>query len=254
MEAVGSTLVRSQGSLEEAIGAVSRMEFRLVEIGVQSWCDFRPQALVSDYERERTRLQGLLEKYGLTPVALNVGLGEEWLEEAQAIARLAAELSVSVVTTNPRSVEADRVEEAVRLGKLVDIFAGQGIQVTLETHMFSMTEQPETARQLAAEVEGLGLTLDISHYYCNGTEEQIRNLLPYVKHVHIRDCGRGWENIQLPYGEGMLDLGRWIRELQSSGYAGCMGVEYIDLPGVAFSVEDASMSCKAAIESTWGGE
>lgn len=254
MEAVGSTLVRSQGSLEEAVAAVSRMGFRLVEIGVQSWCDFRPQALVGDYEGERARLQGLLDKYGLVPVAFNAGLGEDWLEEAQAIARLAAELSVAVVTTNPSSPESDLAEEAARLNRLVGIFAAQGVQVTLETHMFSLTEQPETARQLAAQVEGLGLTLDISHYYCNETEGQIGSLLPYVKHVHIRDCGRGWENIQLPYGTGLLDLERWAAELRSSGYTGHLAVEYIDLAGVAFAVEEASIRCKAAIEATWGGE
>lgn len=254
MEAAGTTLVRSKGSLEEAIAAVSQMGFRLVELGVQPWCDLKPQNLVQNYEWEAKRLKDLLQKNGLTPVAINAGLGEDWSEEAQAIARLASELSVKVVTTNPRKPEADFAEEVARLQNLVEIFTEKGIQVTLETHMFSMTEQPENALRLAHQVTGLGLTLDVSHYYCNESEDRTDQLLPYVKHVHLRDCGRQWEQIQLPFGEGLLDIGLWAGKLRSVGYEGVVAVEYIDLPGVGFSVEEASVGCKAAIESEWGDD
>ncbi|MFB9274982.1 sugar phosphate isomerase/epimerase family protein [Cohnella cellulosilytica] len=253
MEAVGTTLVRSAGSLEEALALVGKMGFHLVELGIQSWCDLRPQNLVSDYERESARLKALLRKYDLTPVAFNAGLGDNGLEEAAAIAALASELSVRVVTINPGSAEADFEQEVERLRKLVGIFAARDVQASLETHMFSMTEQPEDALKLVREVEGLGLTLDVSHYYCNGSENRTGPLMPYVRHVHIRDCGRTWERIQMPYGEGLLELERWRNGLRDAGYEGRVAVEYIDLPNVAFSVEEASVRCKTAIESVWGG-
>ena len=254
MEAVGSTLIRSQGTLEEALAQVNRMGFRLVELGVQPWCDLKPENLMNRYERELARVQRLLEQHQLTAVGLNAGLTERTPEEMQMLAALANDLSIKIITTNPRSPETDFAGEAEQLRELVRICAAAGAQATIETHMFSMTEKPENALRLAQHVPGLGLTLDVSHYYCNGSEDRISPLLPFVKHVHIRDCGRTWDRIQMPFGEGLLELKRWADELRAAGYNGFIAVEYIDLPDVAFAVEEATVNCKKAIEAIWGDE
>ncbi len=254
MEAVGTTLVRSQGTLEEALALVSRMGFRLVELGVQPWCDLKPEKLLACYEQEVARVRSLLEQHDLTAVALNAGLVERTAEGMRMLAALAHDLSVKLVTLNPRSPETGFPEEAGELREFAGICKSQGVQAAVETHMFSTTEQPENALKLAQQVPGLGLTLDVSHYYCNGSEDRIRPLLPYVKHVHIRDCGRTWDRIQMPFGEGLLDLKRWADELRTARYNGWMAVEYIDLPEVAFPVEEATVNCKKAIEATWRDE
>ena len=74
-----------------------------------------------------------------------------------------------------------------------------GVRLGIETHIGTLTEAPETALQLIQAVAGLGLTLDVSHYYCNSREKAAEALLPFVYHVHLRDCGRGAENNELSH-------------------------------------------------------
>ena len=247
-EVISTSLMRSQGTLEEALALVSRMGFRRVELGVLSWCDLKPANLTADYRRELDRVRRLLERFGLKAAALNAGMKDRTPEEMRVLAEFAADVSAEVLTVNPDRADADWDEEIGRLKELVRICAGKGVQAAVETHMFSMTELPENALSLAEHVPGLGLTLDVSHYYCNGSEDRIGPLLPYVKHVHVRDCGRTWDRIQLPCGDGLFDPQRWADELSRSGYEGWITVEYIDLPGTSFSVEEAALRCKQAME------
>ena len=143
----------------------------------------------------------------------------------------------------PRPKGSDLGQEIDRLQDLVAVADASGVRLGIETHIGTLTEAPETALQLIQAVAGLGLTLDVSHYYCNSREKAAEALLPFVYHVHLRDCGRGAENIQAPMGEGVVDFAHWFRLLQHNGYRGALTVEYIDLAGVDFDVVASAVAC-----------
>jgi sugar phosphate isomerase/epimerase len=120
-------------------------------------------------------------------------------------------------------------DEIARLKALVPVAAAHGVQLTVETHSNQLTEHPDVAVRLCEEVEGLALTLDASHYYAGPNQgADFSAVLPYVRHVHLRDAGSDWDHIQVPAGTGKVPFGEIVTRLDALGYAGKFAIEYID--------------------------
>ena len=80
-------------------------------------------------------------------------------------------------------------------------------------------------------VEGLGLTLDPSHYV-HGPHggRDIDELMKYVCHVQLRDTTK--EEMQVPVGQGEIDYGRLMTQLNLIGYSRVLSVHIMDLPSI----------------------
>jgi sugar phosphate isomerase/epimerase len=115
------------------------------------------------------------------------------------------------------------------------------VQLTVETHVGRLTELPDVAVRLCQEAEGVALTLDPSHYHAGPNRgADYAAVYPYVRHVHLRDAGRRWEEIQVPAGSGEVDFDALVRGLHGTGYEGKFAIEYIDsIPIVAPSGDPA---------------
>src|SRR5690606_29232024 len=95
------------------------------------------------------------------------------------------------------------------------------VQLTVETHVGQLTEDPAAAVTIAQKVSGVGLTLDPSHYYAGPAQGRgLEAVLPHVRHVHLRDAGRSWSEIQMPVGEGILPFDDVLAALRTHGYCG----------------------------------
>lgn len=249
MEIVGGSLLLTQHPLDEVLARLKSMGFRWIELGVQDWCDLRPDDLVCHFERELERTRVALDRHGLEPVAINASAGSKPNGRMEAMLRFAQALAVRHVTIQSLPADQPLAADVERLKPLVVLGAAQGIQISVETHLKCITEQPQDALRLARAVPGLGLTLDLSHYYANGTEAEAVTLLPYVKHVHIRDCGRN--QIQMPFGQGLLNLSFWCARFAEAGYPGMIAIEYID-QFADFDVVESMRLCRAGIQEAWG--
>ncbi len=75
----------------------------------------------------------------------------------------------------------------------------------------------------ASGLDNLRLLADLYHLAVNGDDidEAIRQHAPRVGHVQIADAPDRHEP-----GTGELDLGRYLRALESAGYSGWVGLEY----------------------------
>ena len=97
------------------------------------------------------------------------------------------------------------------------IVAAEGLILTLETHSQTITAEPGAAMQYCERIPGLGLTLDPSHYTIQEMQpNRYDALLPYVKHVRLRDSGSSADQFQLMIGHGVLEYGFTHHELESS--------------------------------------
>lgn len=252
MKIAMSSLLFSNLKLENALKQLAEMGYGYVELGaLQDWCHVQPKEVLENPEKMYGELTELLDKSSLEAVAFNSNMGNEELDRFDALAFLAHRLHIPLITvpSGPNTSSIDN--EIKRLKPLLNTADKYSIQLTVESHVGALTEQPEQAHKLLKELPELGLTLDVAHYYCNGTEEEADKLLPYVKHIHFRDCGRGWTNIQLPYGKGKLDMKYWIQALKNAGYNGNIGIEYIDLPGIAFDHIKAAQQCEVDCQKIW---
>lgn len=239
MRIAGSSLLYSRLSLEDACRRLGKLDFDAVDVAMQEgWAHVDPSTVATDVDAAVDRIEGACASAGTDPVALNVNVGDVPLDteidRIDAIVDLAEVLGVDVVTLPAASTESPLAEDLDRFRALVDVAADRDVMLTVETHWGTHTEDPAVATEYADAVPGLGYTLNPGHYVIRDEgEDPWAILLDDVEHVHLRQAGTGWAEIQQSVEDGRLDVESFVGMLQDSGYDGAVTVEYIDsLDGV----------------------
>jgi sugar phosphate isomerase/epimerase len=135
------------------------------------------------------------------------------------------------------------------LKKLCAVADAEGVMLTVETHAETATGTPAGAIELCRQVPGLGLTLDPSHYTCHGTALDYDTLFPLVRHVRLRDTGTSPEQFQVCVGQGEIDYGRIITNLERRQYDRALTVDIRDIPDSPFPVDAEVRKLKYLLES-----
>lgn len=225
----------------------SKCEVAILEHGRQ----MKPSEVAADVQAAAAQL-----RYGpgLTPVAFYVVIDApeetEYHRQFLAICRLARLVAVPLITLEPGSLEVPLDLEVKRLARLVRIASGEGVLVTVATLTGTHTATPEAAEDLCEKVPGLGLTLDPSHYTtgpsaCKNYDE----VFPYVRHVHLRDTGRGPDQFQVRIGQGEIEYGRIISLLERQDYDRALSVDIRDIPEMPFAMQPEVRKLKYLLES-----
>jgi sugar phosphate isomerase/epimerase len=231
---------------------IAEMGFSRVDVAIQArGPHLHPEEVVQDMPRSARRL-----KLGahLVPAAFCVEIeakeAAEHDRQFQAVCHMARHLAVATMTIPAAPTGADLEAEVQRLQHLVQVAEQEGIVLTVETRIGTLTELPDMAVKLCERVPGLGLTLDPSHYICGPHQNRsFDQVLPYVRHVHLRDTGRTLDKMQVRVGQGELEYGRLIAQLERVGYDRALTVEIIDVPDAPFVVEAEVRKLKYLLES-----
>jgi sugar phosphate isomerase/epimerase len=102
----------------------------------------------------------------------------------------------------------------------------RGITFGTEAHVGSIAASPAAAKRLVADVPGLTLTLDYTHFTRKGIADSlIEPLIPLASHFHARGACRG--RLQTSFEQNSIDYGRVAQAMRSSGYRGYVGIEYV---------------------------
>ncbi len=130
------------------------------------------------------------------------------------------------------------------------IAASEGIILTVETHTNTVTGDPLGAVELCRRVPGLGITLDPSHYH-TGPHAGVNYdpLFPFVRHVRLRDTGNALEQFQVRVGQGEIEYGRIISQLERCRYDRALAVDMCDVADSPFPVEPEVRKLKYLLES-----
>ena len=229
-----SSLVRLKAPTDEAFEAIAGLGFRWVDLSALKWAPHVAVTnLMRDFEAEARRLEKLLAARGLrvanlTFDAVESAPFEQYAQEFEALARLAARLEARLINLMAPSLQVDRADQVAKLRKLQAIAQRHGVILTLETHANQITERPAEARKLCQEIPGLGLTLDPGHYYAGPNQgASFDEVLPFVQGTGFRAGGMSWKEIQLPWGEGPIDFAAIVRKLEAAGYPGFYACEYL---------------------------
>lgn len=247
-----STLCFGRLSLEEALGVISELEFSKYEAALyEQGRQLRPSEVAADIGRAAARLR---HGPGLTPVAFAVEIdaasAAEHDRQLKAVCRLARVSAVPLITIKAAAVGTCLDDEIKRLQHLVDLAAADGIQLSVSTITGTLTEDPEITLALCQRVRGLSLTLDPSHYIAGPHAEKNHDALyPYVKHIHLRDTGRGPNQLQVRVGQGAVEYGRIIAQLARYQYDRALCVDIYDIPDAPFAMQSEVRKLKYLLES-----
>jgi sugar phosphate isomerase/epimerase len=118
-----------------------------------------------------------------------------------------------------------------RLQALVALASREGVRVGLLTEVGRMTETPDTAVVMCDSVKGLGITLDPSHYfYGPHAGVDFEHVMKHVYHVRLRDTNK--TQLQVQIGQGDIEYGRLINQLNKVRYDRALCVDITPMPDV----------------------
>jgi sugar phosphate isomerase/epimerase len=247
-----STLCFARYPLDRALRVIGELEFSKVDVAIhEAGPHLRPSEVVQDVTLAAQRIR---IGPSLTPAAFNVEIqapdAAEFERQLRAVCHL-ARLSTVAVLTLPAAPTGNGLDaEVKRLTGLNRLVEAQGLVLTAETRIGTLTENPDVAVELCQRVPGLGLTLDPSHYLAG--PHQGRNfdqVYPHVRHVHLRDTGRSPEHFQVRVGQGEVEYGRIISQLARYGYNRLLTVEINDIPDAPFAMDSEVRKLKYLLES-----
>jgi sugar phosphate isomerase/epimerase len=183
----------------------------------------------------------------LDPGEASASVASNWL---RAVARLARVMTTPLVTIPPAEAGTDFDAEVSRLRELVKITAAEGVILTVETISTAITADPVGAVELCRRVPGLGLTLDPTHYQI-GPHGMVNYdaIFPFIRHVRLRDSGTSPDLFQVRIGQGVIEYGKIISQLERSRYDRALSVDLRDIPDSPFPIEPEVRKLKYLLES-----
>jgi sugar phosphate isomerase/epimerase len=112
-----------------------------------------------------------------------------------------------------------------RLGRLCDYAAERGVTIALQPHMDGALDTPDKVVPLIHAVgrANLRLTLDVNDFTVQGygLDETVAALAPHAVLGHVKDeRGRQPDYQFLVPGDGAFDYVRYLRAMQTAGFAG----------------------------------
>lgn len=246
-----STLCFSSLSLEEALRVIREMRFTKADLAIGPT---GPHLTPADVLADPGRSAQVLRASNVPLAAIRFETGEASTEPARAqlraISRLARVSATPVLTIPAAPLGSDFDAEVSRLREWSKIAAAEGVILTVETHSATVTADPLGAAELCRRVPGLFLTLDPSHYEV-GPHGPINHdaLFPLVRHLRLRDTGIGANEFQVRIGQGQIEYGRIISQLEKCRYDRALTVDVRDIPECPFPIEPEVRKLKYLLES-----
>jgi sugar phosphate isomerase/epimerase len=247
-----STLCFGRLALEDALRKMADLEFSRYDVAIhEHGRQLRPSEVVGDVQRAATRLRF---GPGLMPAAFSVEIDapseEEYQSQFHALCRLARLTAVPLITLPAAPLGTEVEPELKRLARLLRVADAEGVLLCLDTCTGTLTEDPEQAVALCEKLPGLGLTLDPSHYLAGPNQGHSWDVVyPFVRHLHLRDTGRGANQFQVRIGQGALEYGRIISHLARCNYDRALTVDIRDIPDAPFAMEPEVRKLKYLLES-----
>lgn len=247
-----STLCFARHPLERALRLIGELEFSKLDVALhEHGPHLRPSEVAADVGLAAQRIR---IGPSLTPAAFSVEIDapteEDYCLQLGAICKLARMSTVSVLTIPAAATGTGLDAEVQRLTKLVHLVETEGLVLTVISRIGTLTEMPQGTLELCERVPGLGLTLDPSAYI-NGPHQGdgVDDLLPYVRHVHLRDTGKAPGKFQVRVGQGEIEYGRIIAQLERLRYDRLLSVAIHDVAEAPFAMETEVRKLKYLLES-----
>ncbi|HVS39091.1 MAG TPA: sugar phosphate isomerase/epimerase [Gemmataceae bacterium] len=247
-----STLCFARQSFEEALRGIAELQFTKFEAALhESGPHLRPSQIASDVHDAAERL-----RYGpgLAPAAFSVEIeapdDADYMQQFAAVCRLARISAVPLLTLTAAPAHTAVEAEIRRLTRLTALADKEGVQATVATRIGTLTEDPDAAVLLCQRVPGLGLTLDPSHYIAGpNAGKGFDQVFPYVRHVQLRDTGRGANQFQVRVGQGEVEYGRIVSQLERCSYDRLLSVDIRDTADAPFTMQPEVRKLKYLLES-----
>ncbi|MEQ8211914.1 MAG: TIM barrel protein [Lacipirellulaceae bacterium] len=232
---------------DEVAGALVDLEYTAIELPVHasgvSWA--APGGIAANLEeaveafRDTKRLNISALSFDTEGSEAAPG-SDAYYEQFTALCKLAKALRIVPIVVPAAEQGTPFNEEIDRLRELVKIASLEGVLVAMKTSLGCMSEDPDTAAVLCDNVKGLGVCLDPSCYIAGPWQgKDFAKIVPYTYHVHVRDSTTSKYHVRV--GQGELDYGKLISQLEAAKYKGALSVHMPPLEDLDHKAEMRKM-------------
>jgi sugar phosphate isomerase/epimerase len=219
-------------SLAMALERLADLEFTNVELALFEDADhLKPSRVAADVDAAIALCRNTRR---LDVVAFDLRIAaqkDEHYDQFTAICRLAKGAKVVTLTVPSAEHGTPFNEEVEHLRRLVDIATLHGVRVGIKSQVGRLSEDPDTVMVMCDNVKGLGLTLDPSAYIFGPHQgRSIDKLFKYVYHLQLRDTSKKAHQVRV--GQGEIEYGRFISQLQKFKYNRSLSVNITEQEGV----------------------
>lgn len=248
----GSSICFKPYTLEEALRGLAEAGFENVEIGaVKGFLEHLDPDRLGPAEVDETR--SLLDRHDLRCVSMS---GHAQLHTEEGLGRLrrvlAAGLELGISALNTFTGDAETAEEVEMFERHARVLADEAeasdIRLCIETDS-NLMPTAEVGVRLLERIGHPWIQINydpgnVVYYAGVRPEDDIKHALGRLGHVHLKDKRGGKGVLDFPpLGEGELDIGSMLNDLEASEFSGpvSMEIEFVnyEYPDWAACVEAA---------------
>ncbi len=225
----------------DVLEVLTDLEFTAIELPLYEagggW--LKPSEVHADPERS-VRYCRDTHRHDIAALDVAPAPGPDYYDHFTACCKLAKAIKVVTLVVPSSELGTPFNEEIERLRKLVEIASLEGVVVAVRTTIGHMTQDPDTAVVLCDNVKRLRLALDPTHYVTGPHQGgKIDKVIKYVQHVHLRDSTK--DKFQVRVGQGEIDYGKLIGQLEKVGYERALSIDMQPIEGFDHRAEMRKM-------------
>ncbi len=196
----------STGKDEEAIGAIAKAGFDMIEIF---------DGNLVEYAQKKTMFLDMLKKHNVKLLAVYTGadfifdeIFAEELHKIESVADLATEFGAKHLCVGGGAIRSDGIREsdfdklAANLDRVMRLAADRGLIASYHPHLGTMVQSPEQLDKLMPKTK-ISLCPDCGHIAAGGGNpvETVRKYRDRIRYIHLKDYKQGGF---YPLGKGSI--------------------------------------------------
>ncbi|MDR0870005.1 MAG: sugar phosphate isomerase/epimerase [Planctomycetaceae bacterium] len=231
MLVAASTSCILNAPLADILDRLADLEYTCAELVIGENGVIKPEEVLPQFDsivhlwRTQRRISPVAVYFDLDPTA------ENYVELFRNVCQLAKAVKIVVITVRASVPGTPFNEEIERLRFLTNAAMNHGVVVGLATESGRLAESPDTIGSICKNVQGLGITLDPSHFIYNYPKpKDYESIMSRVCHLRLRDTSS--TQFQTRIGQGTLEFGRLVLQLNKVNYRRALCVDLAPLRDV----------------------
>ncbi|RBI60528.1 sugar phosphate isomerase/epimerase [halophilic archaeon] len=226
------TISNAEASVETVLSQAARAGYDGVEIWGRDHVGDGSERTCRAIRREADRLGLDVPVYGSYLRAGGDTFADARDHELAVAERLAADrIRVWAGTQEYAERDSEHWERAVAdLRELTALAADRGVEVTVERHAGTLTDECEGARRLVEAVDDSNFGLNYQPPFDAAPDAivaEARELAPLSNHVHVQAVSECGGESRCPLSEAFYDVSRVLAAFKTAGFEGYVNVEFV---------------------------
>ncbi len=229
-----NTVLYKPFTLREAVENLAAIGYDGFEISaIKGMCEHLD---LENWKDQKNEIRELCEEFNMEILASEVASSDP--ARLSLAFEAAKEIGIPVINIGPvgkTGVPGDLEHCISTMQSLAELAKSYEVTLCMKAHVGAAVYNTETTMKLIESIQNpyFGIDMDPSHIFRAGEEPEnaLPAVLPYMKHIHIRDCPHRLQPpgapLQQTCGTGLVNLRGYVGQMVAGNYNGPVDLEVI---------------------------